>query len=116
MLCQLLTSSSYRLGNIYGSNRTVKLTFLTCLSSDRHAKPIELTGPDFSLTHRIRLCLLKVRPATFEMGQVLFRSRYGLAPWDQIISTITRLDLDLLAEIAQIMDFFQEYYFHFQTS
>src|SRR5690606_35057675 len=101
-----------RLGDVAGRDRTVELAFRGGIRTDRHRHVGELGLAGLGVVvHGLGLGFV-LGAARLELGQVGLGRRRGLALRDQEVAAVTRLDVDLVAELAEVLHVLQEDQLH----
>src|SRR5690606_1947023 len=99
-------------GDVAGGDRAVQFAFGGGVGADRDRHVSQLGLARFGVVQR-GLGLGFVLGATrFELGQVGGGRRRGLALRDQEVAAVARLDVDLVAELAEVLHVLQEDQLH----
>src|SRR5690606_37279510 len=102
-----------RFGDVTRTDGTEQLSFRTRVGLYGHRfGGVELRLARFGGT-QLLVCLSFVLGATrLEVGQVVGRGRNRLALRDEVVAPVTRLDVDLVAKVAEVLYFLQKDQLH----
>src|SRR5690606_168526 len=94
----------HRLGDVGGADGAEQLALIAGLGGDGHLQALELRLAVLGSLQRLAGSLLELGPACFEFLDVLRRGRLGLAGRHQVVAAVAGADLDLVAQVAQVID------------
>ena len=83
------------------------------LAGDRNFSAVELAGEFFGGSDASSLSLFEFSAASFELGDSLLRGALGVTLGDQEVAAVAVLDLDDVAQIAEMRDLFKQNDLHF---
>ena len=83
------------------------------LAGDRNFSAVELAGEFFGGSDASSLSLFEFSAASFEFGDSLLRGALGVTLGDQEVAAVAVLDLDDVAQIAEMRDLFKQNDLHF---
>ncbi|SPO68945.1 protein of unknown function [Pseudomonas sp. JV241A] len=98
--------------DVVGADRTEQLAFVTGGGSDGHFQLGQLGSAGFSRSFFLCSQFFQLSTTLFERSQVGSGSSGGFAEWQQEVTTVTGLNIYLVAQVAQVGDFFQQDQFH----
>src|SRR5690606_27016835 len=101
-----------RLADVGRADGAEELAFATCLGTDRQLEAFKLRGTRLRCLQLLLRKLLELSTASLELGDVLRSSQRRLALRQQIVTPVTGLDLDAIADIAEVGDLLQQNQFH----
>ncbi len=91
---------------------TEQLALIARGSGDGDFQFGQLSGASFGRSLTLGSSFFQVSTTSFELGDVRCGSSSSLALRQQVVATVTRLDVYLVAQVAQVCDFFQQDDFH----
>ena len=100
------------LGDVAGGDRTEQAAFVAGVDFDRDGQIRQLLGPALGMGDLLVVRGEQFPAALLEFFQIRFGRRDGLALGKQEVPGVTGLDLDGLADVAKLGDFFQQNYVH----
>src|SRR5205823_13116885 len=109
-------ASSHRRSDISRSHGTIQPAFCAGFTRYSHGECAKRRCLGPGLFQDLGLSAFKLGALRFKPGHILRRDRYRLAHRDQVISPVTGPDLYPVTQIAKLMDFLQQNYFHLLTS
>src|SRR5262245_56732473 len=101
-----------RFRDIRSAHGTEQLAFRACLGSHAQLQVLHLFGPLLGVVELFLGLAFELDATRLELGDVVRRRERGLALRQQEIACKPRLDLDPVADAAQVGDFLEKDYFH----
>src|SRR5258708_4990003 len=111
-LFQRMSGSAERLGDIARTDRAEQLAFRTRLALDRDRGAFERGQARLRGTVKLTRLGLVLGATLFELGQIGLRRRNRLALRHEEVAAVARLDVDLVAKVAEVFYFLQQYQLH----
>src|SRR5690606_27738912 len=100
------------IGDVGSTDGTEQLALIACGSSDGDFQFGQLSGTGFGRSLALGSRFFQLGTTCFELGDVGRRSSGGFALGQQVVTTVARLDVYFVAQVAQVRDFFQQDDFH----
>ena len=111
-LLQFLTGIVHRFGDVAGADGTEQTALLACLAADADLESVQLGLASFSRRQLVRGLFLQFGAAGLENLPVLFGGGNRLAGRNQKVTAVTILDMNLVAQVTQVIDFLQQNNIH----
>src|SRR5471032_878613 len=100
------------ISDVVGADRTEQLAFVTGGGSDSHFQLSQLGSASFGRSFFVCSQFFQLSTTLFERSQVGSGRSGGFAEWQQVVTTVTGLNVYLIAQVAQVGDFFQKDQLH----
>src|SRR5690606_18565796 len=99
-------------GDVGSADGTEQLAFIAGDGGDGHFQLVQLSGASFGRCLLLGSSLFQLGATGFERSHVLGGSRGGLALRHQVVTAVTVANFDLVAQVAEVGNFFQQDDFH----
>jgi len=98
--------SSQSVSDVVSTDRAEQFAFITSHSSDGHFQLSQLGSASFSRCFLLGSSLFQLGTTLFERSDVRSGRGSGLALRQQVVAAVAGLDVYLVAQVAQVGDFF----------
>src|SRR5690606_1001512 len=99
-------------GDVVSADGTEQLALIARSSSDGDFQFGQLSSTRFGRSLALGSSFFQLGTTSFELGDVGRSCGGSLALRQQVVAAVTRLDVYLVAQVAQVRDFFQQDDFH----